>query len=39
VFGELIANIAQTDAPIDALVADAVSKIEAAVAKYKGWDQ
>jgi fructooligosaccharide transport system substrate-binding protein len=39
VFGELIQNIVQTDAPIDALVADAVSKIEAAVAKYKGWDQ
>jgi fructooligosaccharide transport system substrate-binding protein len=39
VFGELIQNIVQTDAPIDTLVADAVSKIEAAVAKYKGWDQ
>jgi ABC-type glycerol-3-phosphate transport system substrate-binding protein len=39
VFGELIQNLVQSDAPVDTLVADAVSKIEAAVAKYKGWDQ
>lgn len=39
VYGELIQNVVQTDAPIDQLVADAVTKIEAAVAKYKGWDQ
>ena len=39
VFGELMQNLAQTDAPVDQLVADAVGKIEAAVAKYKGWDQ
>jgi fructooligosaccharide transport system substrate-binding protein len=39
VFGELIQNLVQSDAPVDQLVADAVNKIEAAVAKYKGWDQ
>ena len=39
VYGELIQNVVQTDAPIEQLVADAVTKIEAAVAKYKGWDQ
>jgi ABC-type glycerol-3-phosphate transport system substrate-binding protein len=39
VFGELMQNVAQSDAPIDQLVTDAVGKIEAAVAKYKGWDQ
>jgi ABC-type glycerol-3-phosphate transport system substrate-binding protein len=39
VFGELMQNLAQTDAPVDQLVAEAVGKIEAAVAKYKGWDQ
>ena len=39
VFGELMQNLAQSDAPVDQLVADAVGKIEAAVAKYKGWDQ
>lgn len=39
VFGELIQNLVQSDAPVDQLVNDAVSKIEAAVAKYKGWDQ
>jgi fructooligosaccharide transport system substrate-binding protein len=39
VFNPLIADIATSDAPIDQLVTDAVSKIESAVAKYKGWDQ
>ena len=39
VYGELIQNLVQSDAPVDSLVADAVTKIEAAVAKYKGWDQ
>lgn len=39
VFAELMQNLAQSDAPVDQLVADAVGKIEAAVAKYKGWDQ
>jgi fructooligosaccharide transport system substrate-binding protein len=39
VYGELIQNVVQTDAPVADLVADAVGKIEAAVAKYKGWDQ
>ena len=39
VFNAFLTDVAQTDAPIDQLVADAVSKIEAAVAKYKGWDQ
>ncbi len=39
VFNQFLTDVAQTDAPIDQLVADAVSKIEAAVAKYKGWDQ
>jgi ABC-type glycerol-3-phosphate transport system substrate-binding protein len=39
VFNPLIADIARTDAPVDQLVKDAVSKIESAVAKYKGWDQ
>ena len=39
VFGELMQNLAQSDAPVDQLVTDAVSKIESAVAKYKGWDK
>ena len=39
VFGELIQNVVQTEAPVADLVADAVSKIEAAVAKYEGWDK
>jgi ABC-type glycerol-3-phosphate transport system substrate-binding protein len=39
IFNPLIADIATSDAPIDQLVTDAVSKIESAVAKYKGWDQ
>ncbi len=38
VFAELMKNLAQTDAPVSELVADAVSKIESAVAKYKGWN-
>ena len=39
VFNQFLTDVAQTDAPIDQLVADAVTKVEAAVAKYKGWDQ
>jgi fructooligosaccharide transport system substrate-binding protein len=39
VFNAFLTDVAQTDAPIDQLVTDAVSKVEAAVAKYKGWDQ
>jgi fructooligosaccharide transport system substrate-binding protein len=39
VYGEFLQNIVQSDAPVDQLVQDTVSKIEAAVAKYKGWDQ
>jgi ABC-type glycerol-3-phosphate transport system substrate-binding protein len=39
VFGELITNIATSDAPVEQLVTDAVGRIESAVAKYKGWDQ
>jgi ABC-type glycerol-3-phosphate transport system substrate-binding protein len=38
VYGELIQNIVQSDAPVEQLVADAVTRIEAAVAKYKGWN-
>jgi multiple sugar transport system substrate-binding protein len=39
VFNQFLTDVAQTDAPLDQLVADAVTKVEAAVAKYKGWDQ
>ena len=39
VFAELMQNLAQSDAPVETLVKDAVGKIEAALAKYKGWDK